>query len=90
MTSILFLSFFSFFSKTIKRDSPIKKYRVVQTGAKRKLGGVKKGLLSVEYHPVIAGIVKIVPRKPVPSQISTRNNNLKNLLTKTYHLNQKE
>jgi len=41
---------------------------VIQTGPKTELGGVKVGFLSPAYQVVIAGVVKMAPMPPAPSQ----------------------
>ena len=78
---ILFLCFFNFSSKTKNRDNPIKKYNVVQTGPKIKLGGLKKGLLRLAYHVGIWESVKTEPKIPIASQININNVNLQSLFT---------
>jgi hypothetical protein len=62
-----FFCFFNFFCKIKNNETPIKKYSVIQTGAKIQLGGLKKSLCKATYQVVIEGIVKIVPKKPTPS-----------------------
>jgi hypothetical protein len=59
---------FSFFSfpliKIKKRDKPINKYRVVQTGAKSQFGGVNLGFTSCEYHIEMDEDVNSAPIAP--------------------------
>lgn len=51
-----------------KKDTPIRKYKIVQTGPKSQLGGEKKGLLRVAYHVGMALMVNGVPARPTNSQ----------------------
>jgi len=46
-------------------DIPIKVKRVVQTGPKSQLGGVKLGFCNVTYQVEIAEIVNMVPILPI-------------------------
>ena len=55
---------FRLFCQTRKRDIPISKNRVIQTGEKIELGGVKAGLVRVLYHVGIAGVVNREPMNP--------------------------
>jgi len=41
---------------------------VIQTGPNTELGGVKVGFLSPAYQVAIAGVVKMAPMPPAPSQ----------------------
>ena len=54
----------------INREIPIKVNRVVQTGAKMKLGGLKDGLLSVTYQVLIAEEVKKPDNPPTARGIN--------------------
>lgn len=67
-----FFCFFNFFPNTRNKDTAIRKYSIVQTGAKIQFGGLKTGLFKCAYQEVIAGIVNIDPNKPTPSQTTTR------------------
>ncbi len=51
-------------------DTAIKKNNSVHTGAKIQLGGLKNGLLILEYQPLIAGIVAWDPKNDVEKQIT--------------------
>lgn len=51
-------------------------YKVVHTGPKIQLGGLKLGLLSVEYQVGIDDTVKIEPIAPAERQIPTERINL--------------
>jgi len=57
------LSFMAFFH-TRKRDIPISKNNVIQTGENNQLGGVKNGFLRVAYQVGIAGVVNREPMNP--------------------------
>jgi hypothetical protein len=57
------------FRQTKKAEIPISKKRVVHTGAKTQLGGLKVGLTKVAYQVGIAGVVKIDPKTPTNWQI---------------------
>ena len=46
------------------RETPIKKYNTIQTGANIHEGGVKKGLSSILYHVSTDVLVKKLPAKP--------------------------
>ena len=65
-----------FLFKIKAKEIPIKIYKVVQTGAKRKLGGEKLGFCKVAYHPGIAGVVKIDPTNPAARQTKIETINL--------------
>ena len=54
-----------------KRESPIRRYNVVQTGPNIQFGGLKKGLVRVVYHVVIFGNVYKLPIKPGKKERST-------------------
>lgn len=54
-------------------DMPIRANRIVQTGAKSQLGGVKPGFLSVAYHVGIEGYVNSEPRTPAIWQTTIEN-----------------
>jgi len=43
---------------------------VIQTGPKMELGGVKAGFFRPLYQVGIAGVVKIAPIPPAPSQMT--------------------
>ena len=45
-------------------DKPIIIYRIDQTGPNNQLGGWKKGLFNVVYHPVIAELVENPDKNP--------------------------
>lgn len=47
---------------------PIKKYKIVQTGAKSQFGGLKGGLIKKAYQVGIFGVVKNAPIIPADSQ----------------------
>jgi hypothetical protein len=49
---------------------------VIQTGPKAELGGVKAGFFKPAYQVGIAGIVKIAPMLPAPSQAAILTINL--------------
>ena len=51
----------------------IKKYKVVQTGAKTQSGGVKDDLFNVEYHGSFDEIVAIPPIKDAKNVIRVKN-----------------
>jgi len=57
------LSFMPFFH-TRKRDIPISKNKVIQTGENNQLGGVKDGFIRVAYQVGIAGVVNREPMNP--------------------------
>lgn len=46
--------------------------RIVQTGPKRKLGGLKNGFSKEAYQVGIEGIVKIVPADPMAIETMTK------------------
>ena len=69
------LSFFNLFCKIKNNETAIKKYSVVQTGPKTQGGGLNGAFCKVAYQVEIAGRVKIVPKKPTPSQIIISANN---------------
>ena len=52
------------FCHTIKAEIPIKRNKIVQTGANNQLGGVKVGFIMEAYHTGIAGVVNMEPMKP--------------------------
>ena len=54
--------------------------RVVQTGAKSQLGGLKEGLFKVAYQVGIEGVVKMEPINPAERQIRTEIINFQKLL----------
>jgi hypothetical protein len=51
---------------------PIRIYNIVQTGAKIQFGGLKNGLIKVEYHPWMDGKVKNEPMPPAARQTRTK------------------
>lgn len=77
--AILTFFFLSPFSQTKYAATPIRKYMLVQTGAKIQLGGEKKGLYKVVYHVGIAAMVKGVLANPTPSQMRMAVMNLRGL-----------
>ena len=46
------------------KDTPIKKYRIIQTGPNTQSGGAKKGFSSVAYQTGIASKVNNEPNIP--------------------------
>lgn len=52
------------------KEIPIKMYNNVQAGPKTQFGGLKDGLISVEYQPVIALVVEIPDKPPKIKQAS--------------------
>ena len=52
-----------FFFQTKYKDTPIRKYKVVQTGPNIQLGGVNAGFTNSGYHVSIEPIVKYRPIK---------------------------
>ena len=59
------------FLQTKYTETPIKKYKIVQTGAKIQFGGEKEGFTSPAYQVGIEAIVKGVLSKPTSSQATT-------------------
>ena len=58
------------FFQTKNKAIPIKANKIVQTGPKIQLGGLKDGLTIVLYQVAIDGEVKIEPITPAASQIT--------------------
>ena len=54
-------------------DIPIKKYKVVQTGANSQLGGLKVGFSRVAYQVSIEDDVYMEPIIPAPRHINIEN-----------------
>jgi len=53
------------FSHKRKREMPISTNKLIQTGEKTQLGGLKAGFLRLAYHVGIAGEVNKDPTNPV-------------------------
>jgi len=64
MSAIFTFRSFRFLFQTRKRDIPIITNKVIQTGEKIELGGLKDGLDRVLYHVGIAGAVNREPMNP--------------------------
>ena len=69
-----------FFDQTKYKEIPIKTNKIVHTGPKIQLGGLKKGLFKPLYHDPICEIVKTEPIIPANSQIITLTKNFNRLL----------
>ena len=61
----IFLSPFLYLLQIKAKLTPIKIYKILQTGAKSQFGGLKKGLSKKTYHEGIAGVVTSPPREPI-------------------------
>ena len=59
-----------FFKSTKYKEIAIKIYKIVQTGANTKFGGVKIGLFKSSYHVEIEERVKKDAKNPVDKQIT--------------------
>jgi hypothetical protein len=55
--------------QTKYKEIPIKKYKIIHTGANNQLGGLKNGLFKVKYHVDTEETVKNDPIKPANWQI---------------------
>jgi hypothetical protein len=53
-----------------KRDIPMRMKRVVHTGPKTQLGGLKDGFCMEAYQVGIEGVVNREPANPAPRQMS--------------------
>src|SRR4030042_1963261 len=58
-----------FFDHTRYKETPIKRYKRIQTGAKIQFGGLNEGFSKKAYQLPMAGVVKKEPIKPAASQI---------------------
>ena len=66
-----------FFFQTKNKDTPIKKYKIIQAGAKSQFGGKKLGFLSsINQDEETAGAVKKEPIIPASWQIIIEIKNL--------------
>jgi uncharacterized protein len=70
------LLLFVFLFQTIYNDTPIRKNRIIQTGAKIQLGGLKNGLLSCAYQVGIDGVVNKLPKNATAKQTTIEVINL--------------
>ena len=57
-----------FFDQTRYNEIPISKNKIIQTGAKSQLGGIKPGLFKAVYQSLTEDTVKIEPTIPASSQ----------------------
>ena len=60
--------FFKFLFQTKYKDTPIKKYKIVQAGPNTQLGGLKNGLLSLAYQVNTENIVVALPANATKKQ----------------------
>jgi len=74
------------FSKTKNAEIPIKKYKVVQTGANIKFGGLNAGFCKVAYQAGIALAVNIEPVAPAASAIMIKIKASRSFLNFTLYL----
>lgn len=66
-------------SHTRKKAIPIKKNRVLQTGANKPFGGKNSGLTNPAYHVGIDGVVNNEPMNPASSGMATEMINFQKL-----------
>ena len=71
------------FIQTVYKDTPIRKYRIIQTGPNMQPGGANVGFVNVEYQSGTASTVKIEPQIPADWQMSIE---IVNLRTFTYNV----
>ena len=59
------------FDQTMYKEIPIRKNKIIQTGAKSQFGGAMLGFVKLAYHSGIARIVKKEPIAPAIWHIKT-------------------
>lgn len=67
-------------TQTVYKDTPIRKYRIIQTGPNTQPGGANVGFVNVEYQSGTASNVKIEPKIPADWHISIEIINLRTFI----------
>ena len=66
--ALLTFGLFPTLFQMMNNETPIRVYRLIQTGLKSQLGGEKAGFFKVAYQIGMAGMVKKDPKKPADWQ----------------------
>jgi len=77
------------FIQTVYKDTPIRKYRIIQTGPNIQPGGANVGFVNVEYQSGTASNVKIEPKIPADWQISIEIINLRTFISVVFFTSKK-